>query len=57
MGTEGGAGECINRAASNRILLRKLKNWTACEYVLPCDSMPASFEGRGFSYAGASVGL
>lgn len=32
MGTEGGAGECKNRAASNRILPRKLKNWTACMF-------------------------
>lgn len=48
MGTEGSAEGRIDRAASNRILPRKLKNWPAWEYVAPCDCMPARFEGRGF---------
>lgn len=48
MGTEGSAEGRIDRAASYRILPRKRKNWPAWEYVAPCDSLPASFEGRGF---------
>lgn len=53
-----GAEECISGSGSSRILPRKLNNWNASECALPCDRfLFSSFEGRGFSYTGAGVGL
>lgn len=40
-GDGGGAEECVSRSGSNRILPRKLKNWNAYKYALPCGLLSA----------------
>ena len=58
MGIEGGTEEYLSRSGSTRILPRNLKTGMPASLFFPMSlSLLTSFEGRGFSYTGAGVGL
>jgi len=58
MHTGGGTEEYLSSSGSPRILPRNLKTGVPASLFFPMSlSLLTGFEGRGFSYTGAGVGL